>query len=233
MTALVADELEDDLWSSETLHARGMSGDCADERTPGEFTVAEMTYADTLVLTSHPMGCHQDNQRTLEMVKHIAPHLAVVDLQNGGGECGCDYLSEVQKRAVPGYLEVPANESLHDRDYTGIATAVAEASAVVDAQLLAQVLPRMVEGAVRVRGYVWLDSHLDERVAVEGIGPTVWLQTHGVWADAPATRIAVTGEGVDAREVQELLDSCLVTGERIVQHLLDESYEKERMNSEG
>lgn len=82
-------------------------------------------------------------------------------------------------------------------------TAVITTEKLIDSEQLAQVLPQIVEGMVRVRGHVWLDSHQDDRVAVEGIGPVVWLQTHGAWGrKLPATRIALTGEDVNAAELQ-------------------------------
>lgn len=239
MTALAHQELEDDLWSAETLHARGVTGGCDDERTPGEFTVAELTYSDTAILTSHPFDCETDETRALEVVRQIAPHLAVIDAQAGTGECGCHSLQDAQIRATPGFLGLPVSAvtAQEPREEPGISTVLVQADALVDSVRLAQVLPRMVEGAVRVRGEVWLDSHADDRVAVEGIGPTVWLQTHGTWGEAgPVTRIAVTGEGMNARELQDLLDSCLVTGESIAAHLLGEglgSENIERMRYEG
>lgn len=58
-------------------------------------------------------------------------------------------------------------------------------------------------------------------MAVEGIGPVVWLQTHGAWGrKLPATRIALTGEDVNAAELQKLLETCTITGGDIAQELL-------------
>lgn len=227
ITAVSQQELEDDLWSAETLHTRGVSGGCADERTPGEFTVAELTYADTAILTSHPFACESDENRAHDLLRQIAPHLAVMDALSGAGDCGCHSLQDAQARATPGHLGLPscAMTAQQSREEPGISTVLVQADALVDSVRLAEVLPKMVEGAVRVRGEVWLDSHADDRVAVEGIGPTVWLQTHGAWDSAgPATRIAVTGEDMDARELQDLLDSCLMTGGDIAEHLLRDGY---------
>ncbi len=219
--AVLDSDIEDDLWSSETLNARGVTGSCADERTPGEFVVADLSYADTALVATHPFDCESSNhRRTLELLRHIAPHLTVISVEHKEpAECGYHNIVAAQTRARPGHLHVTEDVLLGENGE--FSTAVITTEKLIDSEQLAQVLPQIVEGMVRVRGHVWLDSHQDDRVAVEGIGPVVWLQTHGAWGrKLPATRIALTGEDVNAAELQKLLETCTITGDDIAQELL-------------
>lgn len=246
--ACIGAELEDDLWSSETLSSQGSSS-CSDERSLGEFFAAELAYADTCVLTRHPLACHEPSQdeRGREILAHIEPHLTVFRSDIGASSgCGCHSFTAVSARSVPGALHLPESLQTPGNSSEGTsetASATPEEPAVrrsstttghfttvlltsphlIDAQALGQHLPAIVQGAVRVRGHIWLSSHYDERVAVEGIGPTVWLQTHRPWAEEPSTSIAITGEDLDPAELQDLLNRCTIDGDDIARHLLQET----------
>lgn len=218
---LLDSDVEDDLWSSETLSTRGITGSCADGRTPGEFVITDLNYADTAIVTRHPLECESsDHEHTIELLQHIAPHLTVISVeQEEAAECGRHSIDAAQARARPGYLHVAENTLLGGEGE--FSTAVITTSQLIDSQRLVQVLPKIVEGAVRVRGYVWLDSHQDDRVTVEGIGPVVRLQTYETWnGQLPATRIAFTGKDIDTAELQQLIKTCTITGDDIAQELL-------------
>jgi hypothetical protein len=93
-----------------------------------------------------------------------------------------------------------------------------------------------------MRGRLWIASAARTRIAVQGVGPRVWLESTGHWiadqevprpagmADVDAaldwhprfgdrgTVLALTGRGedVDAAEIRELLDSCALSEEEML-----------------
>ncbi|MNI51198.1 putative metal chaperone YciC [compost metagenome] len=104
-----------------------------------------------------------------------------------------------------------------------------------------EALPQLAAGTHWLRGRLWIASAPKTRIAVQGIGPRVWLESTGKWladsaepgqahagktgADVDSvldwhpshgdrgTVLAITGrsEDFDAREFRDLLDSCQLT----------------------
>ena len=94
----------------------------------------------------------------------------------------------------------------------------------------------MAQGCCWLRGRLWIAAAPECRIAVQGIGPRVWLENTGPWlpghtphppadrtngADARpdghpdagdrGTVLAVTGEDIDAAEIARLLADCELT----------------------
>ncbi|MEX3611051.1 GTP-binding protein [Rothia sp. LK2588] len=136
--------------------------------------------------------------------------------------CGCFEFEDARTRTVSGHLPPHLNRAHTGQEHTpetptvhrgsNFATVLVHADGVIDQELFSQALPKMVEGACRVRGVVSLSDYSGERIAIEGIGPAVWLENTGpldVIEAAPGTSIAITGDDVDAAEIQQLLESCV------------------------
>lgn len=233
--ALNLADLEDDLWDSTSLTTRGVTGSCIDERTPGEYIITELAHADTVFTTDiTELGTDPDTtERARDLLTHLAPHAVITDANGRACHCGEHSTEQVEARTEPGHLGecVPgihrlvsgAQSCASHRHGASFTTAVLTTDRLVDTDLLAQHLPTIVEGACRVRGHVWLSDHPDDRVAIEGIGPTVWLQTCGSWGQStpPRTIIAITGDDVNPAELQALLDFCTISTEALADRLLD------------
>ena len=102
--------------------------------------------------------------------------------------------------------------------------------------LFREALPQLAAGTHWMRGRLWIASAANVRIAVQGIGPRVWLESTGPWSVEAAaqakphtgvdmvlgghahhgdrgTVLALTGrsEDVNAQEIRQLLDGCQLT----------------------
>ncbi len=206
LLALDPSTLEDDLWDSGMMSSRVSSGGCDDERTPGEFLVGEVGWADTAVLAEIPLthSTAAERERAEELLEHIGPHLAL--LRGEATSCGCFERQLAFQRSQAGYL--PTEPLADGKNFR---TVVLTSQKPISQEKLAEALPRMVEGACRVRGTVQLEEFPGEEIAVEGIGPAVWLASQGETKRPLTTTIAITGDDLDPQELQELFDSCQTT----------------------
>ena len=220
--ALDITTFEDELWTRRVLADFGVTPDPSDERTPGEFLVGELGWADTAVTAEIPLTHATESEvaRATELLEHLAPHLKIVTEPTA--PCGCFEFEDARTRTVSGHLPPQLNHAHGGQERTlktptvhrgsNFATVLVRADGVIDQELFSQALPKMVEGACRVRGVVSLSDYSGERIAIEGIGPAVWLENTGL-LDAteatPGTSIAITGDDVDAAEIQQLLESCV------------------------
>lgn len=217
----LTDSAETDLWTSRTLSDLGVTGSCLDERKPGEFLVKELALADTCIAVDMPFEhvSRAVKKRTRELIEHIAPHLVVASAQSLATHvaiCGCHDVQAVSTRSESGYLNLP--DQLEGENFT---TVVLHTDRLLDAQKLGKSLGHIVKNACRARGYFWMSGYENEKVAFESAGPQAWLHSLGRWAGtAPCTAIAVTGQGLRQSELQEILDSCTMSRDRLVENLL-------------
>lgn len=233
--AIASQDLEDDLWSSYSLSRIGLVGACSDERTPGEYLVTEMAHADTIIsIHNSLMDSPETIERAEDLLGHLAPHAHRISSYNPTASCAQHQIEEVRKRLRPGHLatcgqeiqKIAQGQALcghqHGPNFT---TAVLTNDTIIDTQALARHLPSIVEGACRVRGHVWLTDHPHERVAIEGIGPIVWLQTCGQWGKdlPPKTIIVVTGDDLEPEQLQAILNLCTLNTEALSQQLIEGS----------
>lgn len=219
--ATLVDELEADLWVDRSLAELGVTGSCLDERKPGEFLVKELALADVLVTSEMPFDrvTYPGHRRTYELLEHLAPHLSISSAEAHDDHstiCGCHVLEEAQLRSEPGYLA-----NIAPKIGENFTTVVLKTDQLLDAQKLGVALRKIVRHACRVRGYFWMSGYELEKVAIEGVGPQTWLQSRGAWDEkTPSTAIAVTGQDLDRQKLQEILDSCILSGDRFVEDLL-------------
>jgi len=91
-----------------------------------------------------------------------------------------------------------------------------------------QVLGTLAEGCCVLQGQLWVASAPECRIAIQGIGPRVWLENTGTWPEEPAaagqagcapgpaaTVLAATGEGLDPAEFERLLRDCELTDDEL------------------
>ncbi len=241
--ALAPDALEDHIWDSHTLFESGFTPMVEDERTPGECLIGELAFADTVLVTEpeivppDPAG----RERGLHLVQQLAPH---ADLASSAGEVRLGrhhYLGSLA-RTTPG--TVPSDKvpfgPVHGtdaewpggagtRDASPFTTVVQRVERPLHPGRFRQALATLAEGCCVVRGHLWIASAPECRIAIQGVGPRIWLENTGAWDDVPpteipagrgmptpaATVITATGEDLDAAEFEHLLTSCQLTDEEL------------------
>ncbi|RKO21598.1 GTP-binding protein [Pseudarthrobacter phenanthrenivorans] len=237
--ACAPDALEDQLWDHHTLFESGFTPVAEDDRTPGEFLVGELSFSDTVVL-SDPALVPVDpalRARGVQLLRELAPH-AVVSDADGTVRLGRHRLAKAMVRRLPGSVRVP------ERPSAPFSTVVHRIRRPLHPERFRHALKALAEGSCWLRGRLWVASAPGCRIALQGIGPRVWLENTGPWlADRePAEReallltppaadeagldwhpeygdrgtvLAVTGDDVDAAEVAALLNACGLTDDEM------------------
>ena len=150
-------------------------------QTAGEFLAAEMAHCSSLLAVNNLDAAlaprHPERwDRGIELIAEIAPHLTVVDATatprrscstHAGMFATFDEHAAKQRRR-PG--------SIPDYDGAAASTVVLRTSQPVDPALFHRALGTMVAGACRVRGTVHFHDDPSRAIAVEGVGPHVWLE---------------------------------------------------------
>ncbi|OFI39995.1 cobalamin biosynthesis protein CobW [Arthrobacter sp. SW1] len=236
-------DLEDHIWDKHTLYESGFTAMPEDERTSGEFLVGELAHADTVMLHSG-LGAGIDGEaredgepwrQGTELLAQLAPHAAVVGRADSFRP-GCYDGREAAARTRLGSVRVPLECE------TGcFRTVLHKVERPLHPGRFRDALPQLAAGSHWMRGRLWIASAARTRIAVQGIGPRVWLESTGQWiaeqdgagaagnldVDAAlswhprfgdrGTVLAVTGRGedVDAAEIRELLDGCALSEEEM------------------
>lgn len=230
VVACAPDAVEDQIWDHHTLFESGFTPVPDDERTPGEFLMGEFAFSDTVVLAD-PALVPVDpavRSRGVHLIRELAPH-AVVTESISGLRPGRHQLVEATARTVPGSVHLPAQSSSPFR------TVVQRLGRPLHPERFRHALAALAEGCCWVRGRLWVASAPDCRIAIQGIGPRIWLEDTGPWrahrdllpavdlhgqdsqgeADPESgdrgTVLAVTGDNVDTTEIAALLAACELT----------------------
>lgn len=226
--ACTPDAVEDQIWDHHTLFEAGFTPVASDDRAPGEFLIGELAFSDT-VLLADPALVPVDpdaRERGMQLIRELAPH-ARVTTGDGGIRPGRHDPSEATARTRPGSVRVPA------RSCSPFSTVVQRIERPLHPERFRHALAALAEGCCWLRGRLWMASAPDCRIAIEGIGPRVWLENTGPWqADRTSrpsmppetgpdsaldwhpefgdrgTVLAVTGDEADAAEVAALLTAC-------------------------
>ncbi|MEZ2370504.1 GTP-binding protein [Arthrobacter sp. RCC_34] len=241
LVAVDPSELEDQIWDPRTLHDAGFTPMPADDRVSGEFLVGEFALGDTVltvpglsasfegILDADAPAAHAGagspwSQGT-RLLGHLAPHATVLA---AGDEFmpGCHDRTEALSRSRPGAVLAP-REQEDAEDPATFRTVVHRLARPLHPLRLHRTLPELAQGAHWLRGTLRLASSGYRSVALQGVGPRVWMElaerpAPGArpevfatrWGGGPLTAeaavVAVTGraEDVDPAEVARLLDSC-------------------------
>ncbi|WP_347108026.1 GTP-binding protein [Paenarthrobacter sp. S56] len=216
VVALDPVDLEDHIWDRHTLFESGFTSMPQDDRTSGEFLVGEFGQVDTVMLypglgaelTGDPRAGSESWQSGLELLGQMAPHAALV------GEAdpfrpGCYDDVEASARSRPGAVQVPLGDAAGS-----FSTVLHKAARPLHPERFREALPQLAAGTHWMRGRLWIASATGVRIAIQGIGPRVWLESTGPWqADADGTVLALTGrsEDLEPNEIRRLLDGCQLT----------------------
>ncbi|MGJ9404105.1 GTP-binding protein [Arthrobacter sp. KK5.5] len=211
--ACAPDALEDQLWDHHTLFESGFTPVEDDDRTPGEFLVGELSFSDTVILADPALlpVDPAERARGASLVRELAPHAEVTE-RDGDLRIGVHHLAEATARAVPGSVSAPRESS------SPFTTVVHRIERPLHPERFRHALATLAEGCCWLRGRLWVASAPGCRIALQGIGPRVWLENTGPWMPGghPAfgdrgTVLALTGEDIDAAEVAMLMSSCELT----------------------
>lgn len=193
MLACAPDALEDHIWDSHTLYESGFTPVADDERTPGEFLVGELESADTVLLAEPDIvPAHPAGRdRGLHLIRELAPHIRVAPGPDKPAATPSPFITVRQSAERP----------LHPGRFR-------------------LALGMLAEGCCVLRGHLWVASAPECRIAIQGIGPRVWLENAGTVLPAKGrldagTVIEATGEDLDPAEFAELLLHCQLTDEEL------------------
>lgn len=208
--ALDPADLDDHIWDRHTLFESGFTSMPQDDRTSGEFLIGEFGQVDTVML--YPgLGAELSGDLRVgsqawgtgvELLGQLAPHAAIVASADDF-RSGCFDDAEAAARTRPGVVRVPLN------DETGsFRTVLHKAGRPLHPGRFREALPKLAAGTHWLRGRLWIASAAKTRIAVQGIGPRVWLEGTGTWlADtARADTPTAGGSGTPGSDVDAVLD---------------------------
>ncbi|MFJ3956216.1 GTP-binding protein [Arthrobacter sp. NPDC090010] len=216
-------ELEEQIWDARTLYEAGFTALRGDDRIGGEFLVGEFALSDTVLavpgmssLLSEP-----DDERSpkrepwmqgVRLLGHLAPHATVLEPEDDFLP-GCHDHREAFSRSRPGSVRVPVLDDPGD-----FRTVLHRLDRPLHPVRFHESLPLMAQGVHWLRGNLRIAGAGAEPVALQGVGPRVWMEP--AQAAPPAALlagaadrsgvVAVTGraEDVDQAELTRLLDHC-------------------------
>ncbi len=203
--------LEDHIWDKHTLYESGFTAMPEDDRTSGEFLIGELGHADTVMvhagLEAELTGLRPDSSEAwaqgLELLGQLAPH-AAVSASDDDFRPGCYDGAEALARVRRGSVRVPLEQGSGR-----FRTVLHKVERPLHPARFQQALPRLAEGSHWMRGRLWIASAARVRIAVQGIGPRVWLESTGEWlADAGAGPVP-GGEGPQHGKAHPDVDAVL------------------------
>ncbi len=191
--ALDPAELEDHIWDKHTLFESGFTAMPEDYRTSGEFLVGELAHADTVMLHAG-LGAMFDGamfdgdgldgggregsgawRQGTELLAQLAPHAAVVG-RSEAFRPGCYDGREAAARTRRGSVRVPL-----ENDTECFRTVLHKVERPLHPGRFRSALPQLAAGSHWMRGRLWIASAAGTRIAVQGVGPRVWLESTGHW----------------------------------------------------
>ncbi|MGR0158873.1 GTP-binding protein [Paenarthrobacter nitroguajacolicus] len=207
--ALDPGDLDDQMWDRHTLYESGFTSMPTDERTSGEFLIGEFAQVDTVmvhpglgaVLTGDPREGSAQWELGVELLGQLASHAGVVGSADEYRP-GCFDDAEAAARNRPGVVRVPVNEA-----EGSFRTVLHKAARPLHPGRFRDALPHLAAGTHWLRGRLWIASAPKTRIAVQGIGPRVWLESTGKWlADSAESAPGLDRAGKVGAHVDSLLD---------------------------
>ncbi|WP_237715324.1 GTP-binding protein [Arthrobacter sp. TB 23] len=213
------EDVEDQLWDHHTLFGSGYTAVPEDSRTPGEFLVGELLFADTILTTSSDLLPDDAalSARGLHLLHELAPHAHIVPSAGlDVAKLGSHSTEQARNRNLPGVVITPTSSSEPFR------TVEHRVSRPLHPGRFQTALGAISVGCCFVRGSVWIAGMLDSRVAVHGVGPRVSVEDRGPWGayllqgeGCRGTHLALTGDDLDDDDIAGLLDACALTDEEL------------------
>lgn len=235
ITTVEAATVTDDLTGEDLLRERGVPTAVEDGRATAEVVVRQLEYADAAILTT-------TTDDVGGLLRAINPGLLVKGAPTGlldARQFGLDASTGVRSRGVePGSIAAAVD---------GL-TFVWQSNRPFHPERLYDALEDLVAGSARGRGTLWIATQHRRRLSWDSFGTNIAIGTLGPWlADLPADRwptvgqqhqarsalewhpeygdrasyLSLTGVGLDARELRERLDGCVLRADEAVHPLTD------------
>ncbi|MFG1907447.1 CobW family GTP-binding protein [Kribbella sp. NPDC048928] len=229
VTTVDAATVTDDLTGEDLLRERGVPTAVEDGRATAEVVVRQLEYADAAILTTaDDVG---------ELLRAINPGLLVKDAPAGLLDAG-QFAPRPSRGVEPGSIAAAVD---------GL-TFVWQSNRPFHPERLYDALEDLVAGSARGRGTLWIATQHRRRLSWDSFGTNIAIGTLGPWlADLPADRwptvgqqhqarsalewhpeygdrasyLSLTGVGLDARELRERLDGCVLRADEAVHPLTD------------
>ncbi|GAB3536196.1 GTP-binding protein [Arthrobacter tecti] len=219
------DAVEDQIWDHHTLFESGFTPVPWDNRTPGEFLIGELSFCDTVILAEPALipVDPKERRRGVHLIEHLAPHAELTAIEEPL-RTGHHNLTAALLRSAPGTVRVPAG-----LPSSSFCTVVQTARRPLHPERFRKALAELAAGCCWLRGRLWVAAAPESCIAVQGIGPRVWLENTGPWRPEPVqpdsdgqsawfpyfgergSVLAVTGEEIDADEIRALITGCELT----------------------
>ncbi|WP_019481455.1 GTP-binding protein [Arthrobacter sp. TB 23] len=212
------EDVENQLWDHHTLFESGYTAVPEDGRTPGEFLMGELLFADTVLTTVSDLlpSDEELSLRGVQLIRQVAPHVRMLPaLGSIAAHLGAHDDEAARARSRPGAIAVPSTSSGPFRTFEY------RTDLLLHPDRFRSALGAISEGCCFVRGGVWIAGLLETEVAVFGVGPRIALSNGGPWASDPqgqwrrGTHLALTGDDIDDFEVTSLLAACALTDEEL------------------
>ncbi|WP_026539861.1 GTP-binding protein [Paenarthrobacter nicotinovorans] len=206
--AIDAADLDDHIWDRHTLYESGFTSMPQDERTSGEFLIGEFGQVDTVMVFPGLGAVLTGDQREgsgpwrvgLELLGQLAPHANVVG-PAGEFRPGCFDHAEAAARNRPGVVRVPLDETPGP-----FRTVLHKTVRPLHPGRFRDALPQLAIGTHWLRGRLWIASAPTRRIAVQGIGPRVWLESTGNWLADSVDAARGTESAKETGDVDAFLD---------------------------
>jgi G3E family GTPase len=229
ITTVDAATVTDDLTGEDLLRERGVPTAVEDGRATAEVVVRQLEYADAAVLTT--------SNDVDGLLRAINPQLLVTDAPAGLLDAR-QFAPKPSRGVEPGSIAAPVD---------GL-TFVWQSDRPFHPERLYDALEDLVAGSARGRGTLWIATQHRRRLSWDSFGTNIAIGTLGPWlADLPADRwptvgqqhqarsalewhpehgdrasyLSLTGPGLDARELQDRLDGCVLRADEAVHPLTD------------
>jgi G3E family GTPase len=210
--------LREQVGGDDLLADRGLAAAPTDRRSTASIVLGQLEDADVLaVVRLERLGTGE--ARTLQaLLSHLAP--LAVQVPVGPGGVGCEDLVGSGRRD----LDTTAAErerlaalaaELCPPD-CGVTTVQWSSERPLHSARLSAALPQVISRVVRSRGHIWLADRPRACVRWESAGGSLGFGDPVRWRGLPGCSLVLTGVGIDARALHDLLDSCLATDDELV-----------------
>ncbi|TAL13782.1 MAG: cobalamin biosynthesis protein CobW [Frankiales bacterium] len=210
--------LREQVGGDDLLADRGLAAAPTDRRSTAGLVLGQLEESDVLAV----VGLERLDTAEARTLQALLSHLAPLALQVtvGPGGVGCEDLvgtgrrdprstAEERERLAALAVELCVPEC-------GVTTLRWTSERPMHSARLSAALPQVIGQVVRSRGHIWLADRPRDCVRWESAGGSLDFGDPERWRGLPQCSLVLTGVGVDADALHDLLDACLATDEELV-----------------
>ena len=230
---------------AQDLKERGLELSPDDDRTVTDLLVQQIEFADVLVLNKTDLMKPTEVKVLEAILRTLNRRARVIHSAFGAVDVddviGTGLFSMEKAQQAPGWLQVLRGQESSEKDEYGISSFVFRADKPFHPARFFELLALEWPGVLRVKGFFWLASRMDFVGLVQRAGGLVRHEPAGTWwatmpqsewpMDEEARRellarwhpqwgdrhqeLVVIGRKMDAGELREALNVCLLTDEEM------------------